>query len=41
MDRVCYVYKDLILKGQLTLEQVPEKYRASVEELLNDEGKNN
>lgn len=34
MDRICYVYADLIKKDQMTIEEVPEKYRADVEELL-------
>ena len=30
------VYYSLIKKGLRTIEQVPEKYRAEVEELLNE-----
>lgn len=34
MDRICYVYRDLILKGAITLADVPLNYRADVEALL-------
>lgn len=34
MDRICYVYADLIRKDQFTIDKVPEKYRTDVESLL-------
>lgn len=39
MSRIAMMYAEQILQGKKTLEDVPEKWRAEVEEILNENNK--
>ena len=41
MNYMAKVYADLIRKGKKTLEDVPEKLKNEVQQLLNQDGKDN